>query len=54
MAATFAERLRYKNVTGGDYQDILFSRQHNQLFDAQATGIICVSEWKEIRFIILG
>lgn len=41
------------NVTGGDYQGILFSRPHNQSFDAQAAGVIRVSEWKEIRSIIL-
>ena len=41
------------NIVGGDYQGILFSRPHNQLFDATAAGVIRVSEWEEIRSIIL-
>lgn len=42
------------NVTGGDYQGILFSRPHNKTFDAQAANVIRVSEWSEIRSIILN
>lgn len=40
------------NVVGGKYQGILFSRPHNQSFDAQAAGVIRVSEWSEIHPII--
>ncbi len=42
------------NVVGGDCQGILFSRPHNKAFDAQAAGVIRVSEWSEIRSIIFN
>lgn len=42
------------NVVGGDYQGILFSRPHNQSFNVHAAGIIRVSNWSEIRSIILS
>lgn len=42
------------NLIGGDYQGILFSRPHNMTYDAQAAGVIRVSEWNEIRSIILN
>lgn len=40
------------NFEGGTYKGILMSRPHNQLFDADAAGLIRVHEWDEIGTIL--
>ena len=42
------------NLVGGDYRKFLVNAPHNQSYDAEGSGMIRVSSWKEIYELIVN